>query len=87
MALAEELGIKDFPSPAGGCLLTDIGYSARLYDLMKFDSSPSTNEVELLKFGRHYRAKNGAKIISSRNGDEGDILETLAGTGDAFLYY
>lgn len=84
MALAEELGIKDFPSPAGGCLLTDIGYSARLYDLMKFDSSPSTNEVELLKFGRHYRAKNGAKIISSRNGDEGDILETLAGTGDAF---
>ena len=33
MALAREFGITDYPSPAGGCLLTDPGYSRRLRDL------------------------------------------------------
>lgn len=84
LMLAEELGIEDFPTPAGGCLLTDIGYSSRLFDLMKFDKCPNNNNLELLKFGRHYRAENGAKIISSRNSEEGDIIESLALQGDTF---
>jgi tRNA-specific 2-thiouridylase len=27
--LAEKFGIKDYPAPAGGCLLTDVGYTNR----------------------------------------------------------
>ena len=78
MALAEELEIGEYPAPAGGCLLTDIGYSARLYELLKHQELPDNNNLELLKFGRHYRALSGAKIVSARNGEEGDIIESLA---------
>ncbi len=84
LELAAELGLEDFPSPAGGCLLTDIGYSSRLYELMEYNPHPDNNNIELLKFGRHYRAANGAKLVSSRNGDEGDILEQLGMPGDTF---
>ena len=37
IALAQTFGISDYPAPAGGCLLTDKGFSARLKDL--FDQS------------------------------------------------
>ena len=84
MGLADELGVKDYPAPAGGCLLTDIGYSARLSELMEYKDEITENDLDMLKFGRHYRAKNGAKLISSRSGDEGDIIEALALEGDTF---
>ncbi|MFW6284018.1 MAG: tRNA 4-thiouridine(8) synthase ThiI, partial [Desulfosalsimonas sp.] len=34
MALAKSFGVTDYPAPAGGCLLTDPGFSKRLEDLM-----------------------------------------------------
>ena len=34
MALAREFGITRYPTPAGGCLLTDPGYAARLKELL-----------------------------------------------------
>ncbi len=35
MQKAKELGITDYPSPSGGCLLTDPGFSRRLKDLIQ----------------------------------------------------
>ncbi|NQT21487.1 MAG: hypothetical protein HQ592_17410, partial [Planctomycetes bacterium] len=35
IALAESYGINDYPCPAGGCLLTDAGFAARLRALMQ----------------------------------------------------
>lgn len=43
MALAEEWGIKEYPSPAGGCRLTEPGYALRLKDLLGFNSTPNEN--------------------------------------------
>lgn len=37
--LAKYFGIKDYSSPAGGCLFTDSFISSRIKDLMKFDRS------------------------------------------------
>ncbi|MBI5664062.1 MAG: 7-cyano-7-deazaguanine synthase, partial [Nitrospirae bacterium] len=34
MALAEELGLTEYPAPAGGCLLTEPNYSHRLRELL-----------------------------------------------------
>src|SRR3990172_5077850 len=34
MKLADHYGIHDYPSPAGGCLLTDPGFARRMKDLM-----------------------------------------------------
>ncbi|MEZ4549502.1 MAG: hypothetical protein R2874_03230 [Desulfobacterales bacterium] len=34
MELAKKLGVTEYPAPAGGCLLTDVGYAKRLRDLL-----------------------------------------------------
>ncbi len=67
MALAEEFGLSDFPAPAGGCLLTDEGYSKRLRDLFGHNLEFSRRDLELLKYGRHLRADDSAKIVVGRN--------------------
>lgn len=80
-ALAEKLGIKDYPTPAGGCLLTEKAYSARYYDLLK--DAPDFGEIDMesLKFGRHFRLESGIKLIVARDEAECNlILERLSGT-------
>ncbi len=67
MALAEEFEITDYPSPAGGCLLTDIGFSSRLKDLMEIQQTFEYRELFLLKNGRHFRLDNQTKVIVGRN--------------------
>jgi tRNA-specific 2-thiouridylase len=70
MELAEEWGITDYPSPAGGCKLTDPNFSKRLYDLINSAVEPSEGDIILLKYGRHMRVSPNAKIISTRNEEE-----------------
>jgi tRNA U34 2-thiouridine synthase MnmA/TrmU len=64
--LAAEFGIKDYPAPAGGCLLTDKQYTNRLRDLFDHQQSYSEAELHLLKFGRHYRLNPQTKLIVGR---------------------
>lgn len=77
MELAEKWNIVDYPSPAGGCKLTEPNYSNRLRDLLKYNQEPSDKELELLKIGRHFRLPDGVNIISTRTGDEGNIIKGL----------
>ncbi len=64
--LAEEFGIVDYPAPAGGCLLTDPGYARRLRDLFAHQTQTQTAELEMLKYGRHFRLDDATKIIVGR---------------------
>jgi tRNA U34 2-thiouridine synthase MnmA/TrmU len=66
MALAEAYGVKNYPAPAGGCLLTDKGYSQRLRDLFDHQVSYTENELHLLKHGRHMRLTPRVKIAVGR---------------------
>jgi tRNA-specific 2-thiouridylase len=66
MALAREYDITDYPTPAGGCLLTDPGYSRRLRDLIDHGVELTPNALHLLKYGRHMRLNAGAKIVVGR---------------------
>jgi tRNA-specific 2-thiouridylase len=66
MKLAKEFGIKTYPSPAGGCLLTDKGYASRLKDLFDHQDNYDEREFHLLKHGRHLRINNTTKIIVGR---------------------
>ena len=75
MALAGELGITDYPAPAGGCLLTDVGYSKRLKDLFDHEDTSSESDLHLLKYGRHLRLDSGAKIIIGRTQSDNKFLE------------
>ncbi|WP_138205951.1 DUF814 domain-containing protein [Haloimpatiens lingqiaonensis] len=77
MELAEKWGIKDYPSPAGGCKLTEPNYSIRLKELLERKEEPENRELELLKIGRHFRITPNAKIISTRTAEEGEMLKKL----------
>ena len=78
MALAKELGVTDYPAPAGGCLLTDPGFSKRLKDLLEHETLSDLEEIELLKLGRHLRLSPRAKLVVGRNQSENQRLEALA---------
>lgn len=82
MELAEKWGIKDYPSPAGGCKLTEPNYSRRLKELVDHKENSSKKDLELLKIGRHFRISKDAKIISTRMQEEGELIEQLLSPGD-----
>lgn len=75
MALAEKWGIKDYPSPAGGCKLTEPNYAKRLRDLLDKKEEILPNDLELLKLGRHFRVSEKSKIISTRTGEEAEEIK------------
>ena len=75
MALAEQFGITDYPTPAGGCLLTEKVYSDRLRELFSHEDHPSEAAMHLLKCGRHFRLPGGAKIIVGRKQADNQVLQ------------
>jgi tRNA U34 2-thiouridine synthase MnmA/TrmU len=85
MDLAESFNFKDYPCPAGGCLLTDPGFSARMKDLLSHGEL-NVREVELLKFGRHFRLSDQAKLIVGRDERENQRLESLADKDDWLFF-
>lgn len=82
MALAEQWGIKDYPSPAGGCKLTEPNYSIRLKDVLNRKGDATEKDIHLLKYGRHFVSDNSTKIIVSRTADEGNELKKLLNKND-----
>jgi tRNA U34 2-thiouridine synthase MnmA/TrmU len=83
--LAKSLGIKDYPNPAGGCLLTDPEFANRFKDLISHGEL-DINNVELLKLGRHFRLMPDAKLIVGRDERENDQLTGLACEND-YLFF
>ncbi len=79
--LADKYGIRDYPCPAGGCLLTDRGFAQRMKDLMTH-SEITLNDVELLKTGRYFRLSLQTKLVVGRNKKENERLLRLANTDD-----
>jgi tRNA U34 2-thiouridine synthase MnmA/TrmU len=71
--LAAEYGLTGFANPAGGCLLTDVGFAGRLREALAHGED-SVATVELLRFGRHFRLPSGARLVVGRNEVENDQL-------------
>ena len=82
ITLAKELGVNDYPCPAGGCLLTDRGFSNRLKDLFKHTPDYNINDLHLLKVGRHFRIRDDVKLFIGRNEEENKKLISLSRPGD-----
>ena len=83
--LAERLGITDFLCPGGGCLLTDLEFSARLKDLLEYNPEFGMKDANLLKYGRHFRLPSGSKAVVGRDESENDVIESFIRTGDVLL--
>ncbi|MEM2430942.1 MAG: hypothetical protein QXX94_03130 [Candidatus Bathyarchaeia archaeon] len=75
--LAVKYGIKDYPTPSGGCLLTDPAFARRIRDHLKHEGKLTLKDAILLMIGRHFRI-NGVKIIVGRNIDENNRLLSIA---------
>lgn len=85
MALAKAFGIREYPSPAGGCLLTEKAFSTRLKDLLAHNPNPKVSELELLRVGRHFRIGPAVKLVVGRNKKENDEIRSLSGEGEMLL--
>ncbi|MBI4574763.1 MAG: hypothetical protein HY722_00705 [Planctomycetes bacterium] len=82
-ALAREFGLRSYPSPAGGCLLTDPGFSRRFRDLIQVRGRPNGEDIELIKFGRIFRLAGGTRLHVGRDHGENQALEALRTPTDA----
>jgi tRNA-specific 2-thiouridylase len=85
MALAPEYGISRYPAPAGGCLLTDPGYATRLKELLAHGPPVTRQDLERLKWGRHFRLGGGVKAVVGRTKQENEALLALKGPGELLL--
>ncbi len=83
--LAERFGLRDYPTPAGGCRLTDPNYTKRLRDLVDHEGLESVRQVLVLRTGRHFRLDARIKFVLGRNESENLLLEKMAGPSDLVL--
>lgn len=84
--MAKEFGIKEYPAPAGGCLLTDKAFSNKLKDLFYVQKKFVRDDIELLKYGRHFRLDPKTKIIVGRSyKDNQNVLKYFNEKKDIWL--
>ncbi|MCI5149781.1 MAG: thiamine biosynthesis protein [Candidatus Electrothrix sp. MAN1_4] len=91
IALARELGITDFPAPAGGCVLTDPNLAARIRRLyagvfLIGKEEITTSDIQLLLLGRQFRLPGGHWLILGRNEQENNRLGALCEQDDWLFY-
>lgn len=77
LELAKEFGFDDFETPGGGCPLTTEGLTLRIKDFLKYEQNMSDVDFQMLRFGRHLRLPDGAKVIIGRDEVENNILKNF----------
>ena len=85
--IAEQMGIIDYPTPAGGCLLTDPGYSKRL-KLIEQDgllNEENSKIFHLLKKGRFFRFEGGKYLFVGRMKEDNDEIVKYKEIGSIFI--
>lgn len=82
--LAQKLGIKNYPWPGGGCLLTESQFCGRVKDLIAHNSF-NEREIELSKLGRYFRLSDSSMLIVGRNEKENERLAGLCEQNDIYF--
>ena len=77
LELARRFGIVEFPTPAGGCLLTNQEFALKIKDSFEHRED-SLEHINLLKLGRHFRLPTGAKVIAGRDQKENETLMAIS---------
>jgi len=80
VTLAKAYGIVDYPQPAGGCILVEGPYAARVRDAFSHADRENVDAeaFRLLQVGRHFRLSDRAKAVIGRNERENGVLAALA---------
>ena len=84
--LAADFGIRHYEPPAGGCLLTDPMFTVRLRDLFAHHEDHFLHDLNLLKYGRHFRPDDNGKIIVGRNNFDNEKIREYSTENDFVLY-
>lgn len=80
IALAKKFGIKKYPTPAGGCILTEKEYSKKLEKLLDFKKNLENQDFKLLRIGRHFWIDN-CHIILGKDKEENHLIEKIKRKG------
>ncbi len=81
LELARELGIEEFETPGGGCLLTEPVFSGKLRKLLKIKERILPEDVELIKYGRNF-FYGDFWIVVARNESESRKLAEIRAEDD-----
>ncbi len=82
--LAKKFGIANYPSPAGGCALTQDGFVSRLKELIKNKPDFNNEDIDLVKLGRHFWLNN-SQVVLGRNKEENEQLIKLKRDSDIII--
>ena len=85
MELAAKYGLTEYPSPAGGCKLTEKGFGRKLRDLLEHEGLGERRLVELLNHARRFRLPDGSGVILGRDSHENSILKSAAIASDVLV--
>lgn len=90
IALAKELGITEFPAPAGGCRLADPILSRRIAQIYSgnFVVKPADitiADIRFLMVGRQFLLPGGGWLVLGRNEVENDAIVEIRQKGDIML--
>lgn len=86
LAMAKKYGIENPPNAGGGCLLTDPTFGLRTKDLFEHIETPTINDIDLLKIGRHFRLDEKTKFVVGRNKDENEMIKAIALPNDILFH-
>ncbi len=85
MALAPSYGLTEYPTPAGGCPLTEPQFSRRLKHLLTIRPEAGPREMALLRFGRHFALGGQVRLIVGRHQRDNEQLNALVSEEDFIL--
>lgn len=81
VALAEELGLKEFPQPAGGCKFTDPNLTKRLSKMLEINRTVTWDDLKLIRFSRNFYVGNGVYFYVTREEKELALLSKFFDMG------
>jgi hypothetical protein len=87
MQMADDLDVKNYPCPAGGCLLTELSFVPKIKDVFAHTEELNQRDFRLLKSGRHFRIGLKSKAIMGRSESDNDQLEHARQPGEAALIW
>jgi tRNA-uridine 2-sulfurtransferase len=85
--LADDLDVKNYPCPAGGCLLTELSFVPKMRDIFDHSDDLNLRDFRMLKIGRHFRIGPRTKVIIGRDENDNRLLEAAIQPGETALFW
>jgi hypothetical protein len=85
MKLAEQFGITDYPSPAGGCILADPILSERVQEYYRQNKDIVPEDILLLLVGRQFKLPSGGWLVVGRDEQQNEKIKKLQQPDDWLL--